>query len=327
MRWAIPLVALASVAYAQPAPRVEDKAEADRLFEEGRKLLEQGKRAEACAKFDLSIRKDPRAVGTMLNLGLCHEETGQVATAIRYYGEARDRAHDQKLAEHKAAAERKIALLSPRVPHLAIKLPANAAAGRVLVDDIVIAGDQLADVSVDPGPHTLVVTAPGKLPFETTFEVAEKERRTVDVPELQGAKTVFVSVPTNRRKTWGKIAVVSGVGLLAIAGGVFLWAQHSYWKQFPDASRDGQVAMDVDHPCWTTNEGTRIIRECNTIGRDRLQTARLFAHISTGTAIVGGAALVGGAILWLTAPRDEQTTRVTLDIGHDHAAVAWSLAF
>ncbi|HEY5923953.1 MAG TPA: tetratricopeptide repeat protein [Kofleriaceae bacterium] len=327
MRWVIPLVALASVAYAQPAPRVEDKAEADRLFEEGRVLIEQGKRAEACAKFTLSIKKDPRAVGTMLNLGLCHEEIGHVATAIRYYAEARDRAHDQKLEEHKEAAERKIALLSPRVPHLAVKLPANANAARVLVDDIVLAMDQLAAVPVDPGQHTLVVTAPGKLPFETTFEVAEAERRAIDVPALEGAKTVFVSVATNRRRTWGKLAVVSGAGLLVIAGGVGWWAQHSYWAQFPDASRDGQVAKDDDHPCWTRNEGTRIVRECNSIGSDKLKTARTLAHVSTGSAIVGGVALVGGAILWLTAPRDEQTTRVTLDVGRDHAGVAWTRAF
>lgn len=324
MRWLIPLVALASIAHAQPQPRAEDKAEADRLFEEGRLLLEKGQRAEACAKFDLSIRKDPRAVGTMLNLGLCHEETGHVATAIRYYSEARDRAHDQKLKEHQEAAERKIALLTPRVPRLAIKgAPTNA---RVLVDDIVLAADQLGDVPVDPGTHTVVVTAPTKLPFETKLDIKEAEHKSVDVPPLEGAKTVYVAVPANRRRTIGKLAVVGGAGLLAIAGGLGWWAQHSYWQQFPDASRDGQVAKDDQHSCWTQNEGTKITRACNSIGASKLSTARTIAHVSTGTAIAGGIAVIGGAVLWLTAPRDE-APRVTLDVGRDHAGVAWSRAF
>jgi Tfp pilus assembly protein PilF len=126
VRWGICLVLVASVAAANPAVRDDDKLEADRPFAEGRALLDQGKRKEACEKFDLSIRKDPRAVGTMLNLGLCAEEAGQVATAVRYYTEARARARDQDLKEHQAAAENKLALLAPRVPHLAIVLPASA---------------------------------------------------------------------------------------------------------------------------------------------------------------------------------------------------------
>src|SRR6059036_1944766 len=99
MRGIVLAVALASrAAAAQPEglmSRDDDKAEADRLFEEGRTLQQSGKLAEACKLFELSHRKDPSAVGTILNLGLCAEQSQLFATAVRYYAEARDRAHDQ----------------------------------------------------------------------------------------------------------------------------------------------------------------------------------------------------------------------------------------
>ena len=48
MRWGIALVALCGIAAADV--RDDDKLEADKLFQEGRRLLEAGKRTEACAK-------------------------------------------------------------------------------------------------------------------------------------------------------------------------------------------------------------------------------------------------------------------------------------
>ncbi|HUS30198.1 MAG TPA: hypothetical protein VMZ53_16940 [Kofleriaceae bacterium] len=313
------VVILLGVANAQPLPRAEDKAEADRLFEEGRALLEKGDRAEACKRFDLSFRKDPRAVGTMLNLGLCREEAGLVASAVRYYQEARDRARDQNLAEHQQAAERKIAMLSPRVPRLTIALaPGTEATARVLVDDTVIAQDQLIDVTVDPGDHALVVTAPGKLPYEAKLTVAESEHRKVDVPALQGA-TIVVREKSNRRFV-GKVGVGVGAGLLVASVGLGLYARHGYWSQFPDGARDGEIVRDDDHDCWTVLDNGKVARQCNEVGANALDNARLVAHISTGAAIAGGVAVLAGAFLWATAPRQEAPP-LALDVGPDHATV------
>src|SRR5262249_28863679 len=60
----IVLVLWAQVAAAQPTP------EAARLFQEGRALLEAGKPAEACERFEQSLKLDPDSPGTILNLGL-----------------------------------------------------------------------------------------------------------------------------------------------------------------------------------------------------------------------------------------------------------------
>jgi hypothetical protein len=321
------VVILLGVAHAQPLPRAEDKAEADRLFEEGRALLEKGDRAEACKRFDLSFRKDPRAVGTMLNLGLCREETGLVASAVRYYQEARDRARDQHLLEHQQAAERKIALLSPRIPHLTIALaPGTPDGARVLVNDVVIELDQLLDVTVDPGEHSLVVTAPGKLPYETKVAVKDSERRKVDVPALEGAKTIVVREPTDRRRFFGKLGVGAGAGLLAGSIGLGIYARHLYWKQFPDGARDGEIARDGQHDCWTVLDNGSVRRQCNEVGSKALDNSRVVAHISTGAAVAGGAALIAGAILWATAPRNDEPS-VALDVNATGATVTLTARF
>lgn len=317
---------LLGVAHAQP--RAANKAEADRLFEEGRSLLGEGKRDEACAKFDESLRKDPRAVGTMLNLGLCREESGRLASAVRLYGEARDRAHDQKLAEHEEAASRKIALLSPRVPRVAVKLPTGlGASARVLIDDIVFGRDELDIITLDPGVHTLVVTAPGKLPYETKFEVKEAARPTIDVPPLAGATTVVINAPTNRRALWGKILVAGGMAAASGGIGLALLARSQYWDEFPAGSRDGVAIMDATHDCWTSIDNGAVVRECNARGREATQSAHTLSNIGLGTLIAGGVIAIGGAALWITAPKAEAQAAVTLDVRPGHTGFVVTGAF
>jgi len=314
---------------AQPLPRAEDKAEADRLFEEGRALLQRGDRAEACKRFDLSIRKDPRAVGTMLNIGLCREEVGQIATALRFYQEARDRAHDQSLHEHQEAAERKLAILAPRVPHLSIELPENLPPRtRILIDDLVIAVDSAGDVTVDPGSHAIVVTAPGKLPFEGKVEVTEGERARLVVPPLEGAKTVVIREQGSRRALWGKILVAGGAAALGGGIGLAYLARGQYWDQFPDGAESAVVAPDAQHDCWTELASSgEIRRRCNARGEDATSSARRLSRIGVATAVAGGAIAVAGAVLWITAPAPSETPAVSFDVGDGGASLAFTRSF
>lgn len=316
MRWGIALVALGVAATAAADVRDDDKLEADKLFQEGRALLEQGKRTDACAKFDLSFRKDPRAVGTMLNLGLCAEEAGQIATAVRYYSEARDRAHDQSLAEHQEAAERKIALLAPRVPHLSITLPRNAPDAKVIVDQIVLAPDQLRDVQVDPGERSVVVTAPGKLPFEKKLTLAEGAHQSLAVPDLQGERTIEVRPST--RRLWGKILTASGVGLAGGGLALGFYGRSLYDRQFPNSDPSAPNASDPQHHCFTIDS----VRHCDPTGASRITTARRVALAGTITGIAGLAVAATGAYLWWRSP-----ATVTVDVTADHAVTGVTVAW
>ncbi|CAN5629959.1 hypothetical protein BH11MYX1_BH11MYX1_28670 [soil metagenome] len=307
----------AHAALGEPAgPAATDKAEADRLFDQARDLLTAGDRVQACKLFELSLRKDPRAVGTMLNLGLCREEGGAIASATRYYAEARDRAHDQHLDQHQAAAERKLAMLAPRVPHLKIVLPPNTpATTRVIVDDLVLSLDQLGDVTVDPGERSIVIAAPEKLPYETKVTIVEAEHRTVVVPPLQGVKTVLVAA--SPRALYGKLTVAGGALVGATAIGLGLYAVHLHWSQFPDASRDGAAASDPGKNCFTYTD-TRLTSQyhCNPAGASKLRTADRYATASTYLSVASVVVMGVGAYLWYSAPN-----RVVVDVAPDHAGV------
>src|SRR5580704_16380113 len=71
-----------------PAPTDQDKAAATALFDDARKLLADGKVAEACRKLEESRRLDPLP-GTVLNLATCHEREGLAASAVAEFYEAR----------------------------------------------------------------------------------------------------------------------------------------------------------------------------------------------------------------------------------------------
>ena len=319
MRIGLGICLLARVALANPAgPNATDKAEADRLFEQARDLLGKGDRAEACKLFDLSLRKDPRAVGTMLNVALCREEGGAIATAVRIYAEARDRAQDQNLTEHHDAAERKLALLASRVPHVRIQLPAHAPpTTRVIIDDLVLSLDQLADIEIDPGQRSLVVAAPDKLPYETKLDIVEGEHSVVVVPPFEGPKTVVVAAPFDRR-LYGKLGVAAGAVLAGVALGTGFYAYHLYWSQFPQAAHDGAPnAADASHNCFTYNGA----RNCNDTGSTHLSHAHTLGNVATGVGIASIVALGIGTYLWATAPR------LALDVSPDHAGIAFATRF
>jgi hypothetical protein len=317
------LACLVGLASAQPND--DDQQVADRLFFEGRTLLEQNRRIEACAKFELSFKKNPQAIGTLLNLGLCAEMSNLVVTAVRYFAEARASANEQGLKEYQEAADRKIALLTPRMPHLQITLAEQVGSTRVIVADVVVSPDQLRDVTVDPGKRTVVATAPGRIPFEITVDLVEGEHRVLTIPKLEGNRTVIVR--TSTRRLWAKVTVGVGAGLV-LAGGAFgLYAQHLYWAEFPTASRDGVEARDAEHNCWTVFESA-VVRRCNRDGSERLSTARTLGHVGTTSALLGGAALLGGVYLWLTHGGDVVSTTLSLDVlGGDRAGFAVSGAF
>ena len=100
---------LLGVAHASP--------EADKLFEEGRKLLDSDPGA-ACAKFDQAIKLDPDAPGVLLNLGLCNEKIGKYKSAIYWFAKAQKRSTESNLPDYASAAGdhlQKLAKLVSRV--------------------------------------------------------------------------------------------------------------------------------------------------------------------------------------------------------------------
>ncbi len=288
MRWTQLALAgaLAAAAAVRPAAADDTVQKADALFAEGVKLRDSNLEL-ACSKFGESLQLNPQAIGVLLNVAMCDEKYGRVASAVRRYRETRERAVEQSFPEYQKAADARLAVLTPEVPHLTIRFdrppPPQT---KVVVDDQVVPPSELEALPIDPGERVVVVSAPGRIPFQRRISIARGERRELAVPPL---------ARPSARRTIGKIAVATGG--TAIATGIVL----------------GLVARSSYHDAAnTTNAAGEAV--CEPAGGDdlecsdgdvlaRLRSARQLGNVGT---IVGGAglaaALVGG-YLWYFAPR------------------------
>ena len=76
------LVVLAVLVFALPSLAREDTETLKRLFKEGNALMEQGKHAEALAKYQAVLAIEPKAKGSLYNGGLAAYFLGKHDLAI-----------------------------------------------------------------------------------------------------------------------------------------------------------------------------------------------------------------------------------------------------
>jgi tetratricopeptide (TPR) repeat protein len=159
--------------------------EAAVLFQEGRRLLAAGRTDEACERFAASYAIEASS-GTLLNLALCHERQGKWATAWSEYRSAADLARAQSREDRARVADDKVAELEAKLPRM-IPVPAKPVPGlRVATEGISLdQGGFGVATPLDPGPHTITVSAPGYRPWSSTVEMKEGQVRTLEIPELE----------------------------------------------------------------------------------------------------------------------------------------------
>lgn len=325
------LIASASTANAQPSDSVK---RADELFQEGRALIEAGKFADACPKFEESQRLDP-GLGTLLNLAACYEQVGMLASALTAFRSAEEQARAAGPSEKKreqTAAERARAIES-RVARLTIILAASdrPTGFAVTRDGVPVPPlDFGRRIPVDPGTIVIEATAPGHEPFKTEVVIArDTTARTVDIPPMKplGGGGPIVEVPREPptgdeipptggtsdtpppKSSRKKIAIGVGVaGIVGLGAGIGL-----------GVSAKGQYD---DVPCTATDPPTG----CTPDEESRIDKARSRGNLGTIVGGVGIAALAAGAVLYLTAPK-ERTVAVSPVVGDREIGVAFSGRF
>lgn len=189
-RWLV----ISCIVLATAAPHVfaqSASVQAQSLFEEGRKLLQAGKIAEACAAFDSSQKLDP-AITTLLNLADCREQNHQLATAWGTFADANRMArvsNNDKLARVASNHARK---LEPRLSKLTISVPAD----RQVTGLEVLRGSEAVDpaswnhaLPIDGGSYTITARAPGHASWSTTRTIkVESDVQTIEIPKLAEAR-------------------------------------------------------------------------------------------------------------------------------------------
>jgi hypothetical protein len=289
-----------------------DKAAADALFDEGKRLLAAGDTAQACGKFETSMKLFDQ-LGTRLNLADCFEKAGRTASAWAEFREAASLA--AKRGDRRARYARDRAdTLQPKLITLAIVVPpASRLPGLEVRRNGVAVPAELFDttVPVDPGTYAIEAAAAGHKLWSSTVEAAAiggdlriEVPRLEPVPEVPEPAKIKQSIANDKPAKPAPVAgeaghepavdsgarrrrhlisyTVGGAGLAALGvGAVFGVMAHSKWN---DAG--GHCAGDV---CDAT--GIKINHDARSLG-------------TTGTIIggIGVAAVAAAIVVYLTAP-------------------------
>jgi hypothetical protein len=202
------------------APTAADRAAAQALFDEGRELMEQGRPADACPRFEESERLEP-GLGTRFHLAACYEAVGKLASAHALFLDvAAEAATRDQPAREKVARERAQGV-EPRLARLTIEVPFSPSpALRIERDGTAIGAAQWGlPVPVDPGTHHISATAPGHEAWGTDIQVPREPGVTrVNVPPLAERRQAFFE-PLSRKL--GLAALGVGAGTIAL-GTVFV---------------------------------------------------------------------------------------------------------
>jgi len=186
---------LAVMSLARSAAAQSEVPVAEALYQAGRDLMAQKDYENACPKFAESYRLDP-ATGTLLNLAACHEAQGKLATAwTEYMDVSRIGRRDGRADRIKYAREHADALL-PRLSRLTIATApdTDATALEITLDGMAVGQVMLGVAApLDPGPHVVVATAPGKKPYRQEVVLgAEADQQTLTIPALEAGEPVPV---------------------------------------------------------------------------------------------------------------------------------------
>tara|TARA_R110002096_G_scaffold77896_12_gene183591 strand:+ start:109695 stop:110666 length:972 start_codon:yes stop_codon:yes gene_type:complete len=214
----------------------QDIAAAEALFQEGRRLMDEGKSKEACPKLEESQRLDP-GTGTLWHLGGCYQETGRLAQAWATYHLVAQEAQRTGETQKVKAALKRANELEPKLHKLVIAVPEkHRVEGLSVTRDGTALGEGAwgAAVPVDVGTVRIEASAKGRRSWSKTIEIEGKAKEhSVKVPRLK--KELEIVVPdqqpiavTKRANwyddTWGWTALASGVALVAAGTGATLYA-------------------------------------------------------------------------------------------------------
>jgi len=275
---ALPLLALGMLTLhsltAAAAPTEADRAMAQSLFEDGRRLMTAGDFASACPKLKESQALDPSG-GTLLNLAVCHEKQGQLATAWSDFKEALSVARRDNRSDRFEVAREHLAALEPKVPFLTIRVERAKPEQQVLLDGTPVrAAAWDTPIAVDPGPHELEASAAGHVTWKGPLQLAVAERKVVIIPELAlddkpaalPPATDAAKAPAAEQAGHSNVVgwVVLGTGVAALGVGTYfgvsaLSTQSDVEKECPTpqtcSSTGVELTHDAQRAAWASNIG------------------------------------------------------------------------
>lgn len=291
---------------------------ATEMFQKGRELLLAKNYAEACPAFEESQRLDA-AIGTQMNIALCYEEWGKIASAYAAYRQAAKMAAVKGDTVRGDAATKRALALESAVPRLLVRVRGSSEGLDVQVDANTYVLAALTDpLPLDPGEHQVTLKRGAKALQKKSVTLRRSEQAVIELDAPAAAmddsprNTSEAPVPRrSKKRTIASFAMI-GVGVALAGGGTWmgLAAKSDYDAQFP-------------------GECDRATLECTPAGKAATDDARKRANLGVGLAGAGGALAIAGVVLFVTAPKILPNADVALTpvVGRDGAGVALSGTF
>ncbi len=301
------LVALVSGSTRADEPSPEDREVAETLFREAKSLSDQEQFDKACPKFQVSHRIDPKP-GTILNLAVCHEKQGKIASAWLEYTEAATFAARVGQKDRETFARDQAAKLEKMLPRLSVRVAATTPGLVLKLNSVTLSeADWGSAAPINPGNHSLEASAPGYQVWSQTITIENTPGNVeVIVPELAREAVVIVksdplsggpkvnvqekpkqdgtttpgAKPRFNKPLWIGVAV-GGVGLAGMIIGTVTGARTFTLRDAGDL----ECQLDPAHIY------------CSKKGIDLHSQAATSASISTASFVIGGVGLGAGAAL------------------------------
>ena len=285
------------------------EADAERLFREGQKLLEERRYGEACPKFEQAYKKDG-ALGTLLNLAFCHKEQGAIWYAWLEFREAESKATELSRADRRDFAHARLTELEKELPKVVIDNLSKVPLTDVLVEDRKVwEAERGAVFAAEPGARKFTFRAKGKKAATVLVNVARGERaQRVLVPELETLTADDVPpapriaappappvppAPPNRERVVASPAQATGTGPQRTIG----------WVAVGVGSGAAALGIVTGAISWFGPCGRKACTP------DQRSNSSATAAISTVSFIGAGVLVVTGIVLVLTTPGPGPATR------------------
>jgi tetratricopeptide (TPR) repeat protein len=265
-----------------------DAAKALKADKQGQALEKKKSWEEARVAYEQSLELKESA-DTRIRLARVDEKLGHFHAALEQLETALAAKKISYGSKLKAQALKKS--IEKKMPALVLELPSGFH-GKVEVDDAKV--DATAPIPVDPGSHSVHVTAEGYKPYDETVDVAEKEKKNLTVLLTENApepepKAPPPPEPEQKKPSGGghTLAYVSlGVGAVGVVVGSIFALQARSTK------------ADLDNNC--------VNNVCSESQRDLYDKGKRQADIATVGFAVGAVGIGLGTVLLLTGGKTEK---------------------
>jgi hypothetical protein len=290
MRFFLFSVSVVAIFHVPVFARGDDSPSALDELKQGYALKQSGHCAEAMPHFVASFRADPQPKA-LLNLADCEQQLRDLLSARGHATRGRELADQEHDAELVGVADEQLAAIDRRLPRLTLTIAAEAPADTTIsLDGKPLAPEARATPMVlNPGPHEVVVAAPGHR--DRRYEVVVDEGAH---QQLVVAPGDFLAVPAQPAPT---VAPSPSLGPSLAADGAFGVGAVGFVvgvaTGLAAVSKHGTLAAECG------SDG----RQCPSAAQDEIDSFRSLRTWSTVGYAVGALGVVAGAVLWAIEPR------------------------